>query len=41
MRLLEAFGTEDTENYSAIAPGFLCALCENLRALSVKLFFRL
>lgn len=38
MRLLEIFGTEDTEKGGAITLCFLCALCENLCALCVKLF---
>ncbi len=39
MSLSEPFGTENTENYGIPASGFLCALCEGLRALCVKCFF--
>jgi hypothetical protein len=39
MRLLEPFGTENTEHYGATVSGFLCGLCEFLCALRVKFFF--
>jgi hypothetical protein len=37
MKLLEPFGTENTEYYGATASGF--RLCEFLCALCVKFFF--
>jgi hypothetical protein len=36
MKLLDSFGTEDTENFGATGLGFLCALREILGALFVK-----